>query len=137
MVLDAEGMLEDVTVLHTHEEATSTLKSGGVDILQVDAAVPGVSEQTIALMQTSDTDPTLGFELDEPRLKRAGLDYREFASVKTHASLDATLDTLAAQERSQRQEAQIDLRVPEHVPEYGDRPAQVPKDHGRRSTARQ
>jgi len=36
----------------------------------------------------------LGFELDEPRLKRAGLDYREFASVKTHASLDAALDTL-------------------------------------------
>ena len=26
----------------------------------------------------------LGFELDEPRLKRAGLDYREFADVKTH-----------------------------------------------------
>jgi len=36
----------------------------------------------------------LGFELDEPRLKRAGLDYREFASVKTHVSLDATLDSL-------------------------------------------
>ena len=34
----------------------------------------------------------LGFELDEPRLRRAGLDYREFASVKTHASLaDALL----------------------------------------------
>ena len=36
----------------------------------------------------------LGFELDEPRLKRAGLDYREFASVQTHASLTACLDTL-------------------------------------------
>ena len=36
----------------------------------------------------------LGFELDEPRLKRAGLDYREFASVKTHASLDACLEAL-------------------------------------------
>lgn len=36
----------------------------------------------------------LGFELDEPRLKRAGLDYREFASVKTHTSLDAALHTL-------------------------------------------
>ena len=35
----------------------------------------------------------LGFELDEPRLRRAGLDYREFASVQTHASLD---DALAA-----------------------------------------
>jgi len=36
----------------------------------------------------------LGFELDEPRLKRAGLDYREFASVATHASLDECLKTL-------------------------------------------
>ena len=36
----------------------------------------------------------LGFELDEPRLKRAGLDYREFASVRTHASLDAVLAEL-------------------------------------------
>ena len=35
----------------------------------------------------------LGFELDEPRLKRAGLDYREFATVTTHASLD---DAIAA-----------------------------------------
>ena len=36
----------------------------------------------------------LGFELDEPRLKRAGLDYREFASVETHASLGSCLETL-------------------------------------------
>jgi len=36
----------------------------------------------------------LGFELDEPRLKRAGLDYREFASVATYASLDLCLQAL-------------------------------------------
>ena len=36
----------------------------------------------------------LGFELDEPRLKRAGLDYREFARIRTYASLDACLDEL-------------------------------------------
>lgn len=36
----------------------------------------------------------LGFELDEPRLKRAGLDYREFATVETHASLDDCLKAL-------------------------------------------
>jgi len=36
----------------------------------------------------------LGFELDEPRLKRAGLDYREFANVVTHASLAACLEQL-------------------------------------------
>jgi len=29
----------------------------------------------------------LGFEMDEPRLKRAGLDYQEFAAVEVHASL--------------------------------------------------
>ena len=33
----------------------------------------------------------LGFELDEPRLRRAGLDYHEFANVRTHASLDDCL----------------------------------------------
>lgn len=37
----------------------------------------------------------LGFELDEPRLKRAGLDYREFATVSTHESLEACLHALA------------------------------------------
>ena len=36
----------------------------------------------------------LGFELDEPRLRRAGLDYREFADVATHPSLEAALATL-------------------------------------------
>jgi tRNA (cytidine/uridine-2'-O-)-methyltransferase len=35
----------------------------------------------------------LGFELDEPRLRRAGLDYREFANIRVHAALD---DALAA-----------------------------------------
>jgi tRNA (cytidine/uridine-2'-O-)-methyltransferase len=36
----------------------------------------------------------LGFELDEPRLKRAGLDYREFASIATHTSLAECLRAL-------------------------------------------
>lgn len=36
----------------------------------------------------------LGFELDEPRLKRAGLDYREFADVTTHADIDQCLERL-------------------------------------------
>ena len=31
----------------------------------------------------------LGFELDEPRLRRAGLDYREWTRVREHPSLDA------------------------------------------------
>ena len=31
----------------------------------------------------------IGFTLDEPRLRRAGLDYREWTRVRVHASLDA------------------------------------------------
>jgi len=31
----------------------------------------------------------LGFELDDRRLRRAGLDYREWATVREHASLEA------------------------------------------------
>jgi tRNA (cytidine/uridine-2'-O-)-methyltransferase len=37
----------------------------------------------------------MGFELDEPRLKRAGLDYREFATVRTHKNLTACLRALS------------------------------------------
>ena len=37
----------------------------------------------------------LGFDLDEKKLRRAGLDYREFVDVQTHVSLDACLDVLA------------------------------------------
>ncbi len=36
----------------------------------------------------------LGFDLDDKKLRRAGLDYREFAAVTTHASLDKCLKAL-------------------------------------------
>lgn len=36
----------------------------------------------------------LGFELDEPRLKRAGLDYREWAEVRVHDTLDDALSVV-------------------------------------------
>jgi tRNA (cytidine/uridine-2'-O-)-methyltransferase len=39
-------------------------------------------------------DP-LGFELDDARLRRAGLDYHEYAAVQRHASLAACLEALA------------------------------------------
>ncbi|MEQ8516278.1 MAG: tRNA (uridine(34)/cytosine(34)/5-carboxymethylaminomethyluridine(34)-2'-O)-methyltransferase TrmL [Chromatocurvus sp.] len=35
----------------------------------------------------------LGFALDDRKLRRAGLDYREFAPVQTHASLEAFIDS--------------------------------------------
>ncbi len=38
----------------------------------------------------------LGFELDDARMKRAGLDYREFADVAVHDSLGACLEALGA-----------------------------------------
>jgi tRNA (cytidine/uridine-2'-O-)-methyltransferase len=37
----------------------------------------------------------LGFELDEPRVRRAGLDYHELASVREHADLAACLAGIA------------------------------------------
>lgn len=37
----------------------------------------------------------LGFELDDTRLKRAGLDYREFANIRTYPSLSDCLGALA------------------------------------------
>ncbi len=36
----------------------------------------------------------LGFELDDRRLRRAGLDYREFADIAVHDDLDACLNAL-------------------------------------------
>ncbi len=36
----------------------------------------------------------LGFDLDDKQLKRAGLDYREYASVTTHESLSALTQAL-------------------------------------------
>jgi tRNA (cytidine/uridine-2'-O-)-methyltransferase len=36
----------------------------------------------------------LGFDLEEKKLRRAGLDYREFATVTTYGSLEACLDAL-------------------------------------------
>jgi len=38
----------------------------------------------------------LGFELDDARLRRAGLDYHEFADVRVHGSLPACLDALGS-----------------------------------------
>ena len=38
----------------------------------------------------------LGFELDDTRLKRAGLDYREFADIQAHDDLESCLSVLQA-----------------------------------------
>ena len=36
----------------------------------------------------------LGFALDDARLRRAGLDYHEYATLRVHASLDAALHAI-------------------------------------------
>jgi len=36
----------------------------------------------------------LGFDLDEPKLRRAGLDYHDLATVEVHPDLDAAMDSL-------------------------------------------
>lgn len=37
----------------------------------------------------------LGFDLDDRQLRRAGLDYHEYASLRVHVGLDAALATIA------------------------------------------
>ena len=37
----------------------------------------------------------LGFALDDKRLRRAGLDYHEYATLQVHASLDIALEEIA------------------------------------------
>jgi len=37
----------------------------------------------------------LGFDLDDKKLRRAGLDYREWAAMRTHESLPACLEALS------------------------------------------
>jgi tRNA (cytidine/uridine-2'-O-)-methyltransferase len=38
----------------------------------------------------------LGFDLDDAKLRRAGLDYHEFANVRTHENLEQCLHSLGA-----------------------------------------
>lgn len=60
--------------------------------------IPPNTGNVIRLCANTGTDlhliEPLGFTLDEKRLRRAGLDYREFASVRVHASLKQCLEGL-------------------------------------------
>ena len=40
----------------------------------------------------------LGFEMDDKRLRRAGLDYHEYATLQVHDDLDAAIAAIAASE---------------------------------------
>lgn len=68
-------------------------------IILYEPEIPPNTGNIIRLCANTGTDlhlvEPLGFDLDEKRLRRAGLDYREFVRVQTHASLDACLEALA------------------------------------------
>ena len=67
-------------------------------IILYEPEIPPNTGNIIRLCANTGTDlhlvEPLGFELDEKRLRRAGLDYREFVTVQTHASLDLCLESL-------------------------------------------
>ena len=67
-------------------------------IILYEPEIPPNTGNIIRLCANTGTDlhlvEPLGFDLDEKRLRRAGLDYREFVTVKTHASLAACLEEL-------------------------------------------
>lgn len=61
----------------------------------------------------------LGFSLEEKALRRAGLDYHETARVQIHASLDACLQQLLAQQGALRVFAvSTKGAIPHHKPRY-------------------
>lgn len=76
----------------------------------------------------------LGFELDDTRLKRAGLDYREYADVRVHPDLEAARRALprrrwlAFSARAQRTYADVAYRADDVLlfgPETRGLPAEV------------
>jgi tRNA (cytidine/uridine-2'-O-)-methyltransferase len=83
----------------------------------------------------------LGFEMDDKRLRRAGLDYDEWARVSTHSSLDAFIETvkpkrvLACSTKGSRNYAEVDYQANDALlfgPETRGLPVEVreslPKD---------
>lgn len=84
----------------------------------------------------------LGFELDDKRLRRAGLDYHEFASLAVHQSLEAYLESarpgrlFACTTKGRRHYSDVDYREGDALlfgPETRGLPPEVleklPDDH--------
>lgn len=67
-------------------------------VILYEPEIPPNTGNIIRLCANTGTDlhliEPLGFDLDEKRLRRAGLDYREFVNVRTHASLGECLVAL-------------------------------------------
>ena len=68
------------------------------DIVLVHPEIPPNTGNVIRLCANTGAElhliAPLGFSLDDARLRRAGLDYHEFAELRVHASLDACLQAL-------------------------------------------
>ncbi|MCR4513492.1 tRNA (cytidine(34)-2'-O)-methyltransferase [Aeromicrobium sp. 50.2.37] len=60
--------------------------------------IPGNTGNTIRLAAATGAElhlvEPLGFDLSEPKLKRAGLDYHDLATLHVHADLETALDAL-------------------------------------------
>ncbi len=75
-------------------------RSGGnvFNIILHEPQIPPNTGNVIRLCATTGASlhlvEPLGFRLDEKSVRRAGLDYRELADVKVHASLEACLEAL-------------------------------------------
>ncbi len=87
----------------------------------------------------------LGFDLDDRRLRRAGLDYREFARVQEHASLQACLDEVqpprvwALSTRGTRSYAAVSYRAKDALlfgPETRGLPAELLQQLGSKQVLR-
>lgn len=61
----------------------------------------------------------LGFELDDKRLRRAGLDYHEFAQLRVYASLEACVDVVQPK-RILSMTTKTDRRYSDHQFALGD-----------------
>lgn len=75
----------------------------------------------------------LGFSIDDRQLKRAGLDYHEYAEMRVHPSLDAALAAIgptrvfALSTRGRTRHDQVDWRVDDTLL-FGSETAGLPAD---------
>src|SRR5258705_12690769 len=67
------------------------------DVVLVEPQIPPNTGNVIRLCANTGTRlhlvQPLGFALDHSRMRRAGLDYHEFAQIQEHASFDALLQS--------------------------------------------
>jgi len=67
-------------------------------VILYEPEIPPNTGNIIRLCANTGTDlhlvEPLGFDLEEKKLRRAGLDYREFVDIRIHRSLDACLEAL-------------------------------------------